>query len=104
MADQDSTPRSDPRPRGKRASRRHLLTGGAATAAWLTTFARRAVAEDRSCCPIRIAAAPSVRAPSLSDLAEGNAMAAAIARRSRFVMETVEAVQAIAAALPDPLR
>lgn len=85
------------------AGRRRFLTQSLGVAALATLIPAPAPAGERSCCPARLAAPSPSRPASTADLAEGNALAVAVARRSGFVMRTLEAVRALAADLPDPV-
>jgi hypothetical protein len=87
----------------KGTGRRGFLTRGLGVAALAALIPAPASAAERSCCPTRVAAPPPSRPASTAGLAEGNALAVAVARRSRFVMRTAEAVRALAADLPDPV-
>lgn len=85
------------------AGRRRFLARSLGVAALATLTPTAVPAAERSCCPARLAAPPPSRPASAADLVEGNALATAVARRSRFVMRTVEAVRSLAADLPDPV-
>jgi hypothetical protein len=89
----------------ERASRRFFLAGGLAAAVAVASHAGSgpARAADASCCPTRLTtlqAAPP--AAPMSAVTAGNQQAMALARSSTRVMETNDAILAMADALPDP--
>ena len=92
---------SDREQRTAGEGRRRFLRRGVGAAAAVASALVYPAAE-RACCPAHVAAAQPSAPLSLAELAEGNAQAVAVARRSRSVMRTLEAVHELAAALPDP--
>jgi hypothetical protein len=91
---------------GERGSRRAFLAGslGAAAAAALATgHTVNAAPAERACCPTRLStyAAAPVAVP-LSALTAGNQQAMSLARQSARVMETNDAILAMAEGLVNP--
>src|SRR5215468_2430643 len=83
--------------------RRAILSGALAAVgaalhpAWLDA----AAATERACCPARIPLPDGLERVSLSDTAQGNQQAMAIARRSRLAQAANDALVDIARGLPD---
>src|SRR5207248_3051747 len=58
-----------------------------------------AAARERGCCPVRIAVPDAQPVPTLAELAEGNAQAMRVARRSRYITRIAEQARFLAAGI-----
>ena len=80
--------------------RRTFLAGSLAAAVGLAA-ASSAFADQRACCPQRLAAFQAGPAPSAAEMADSNRQAMAFAQASPRVMQGYEATLALAEAVPD---
>ena len=90
-----------------RRNRRSVISGAAVAGAALAASALAGLplateaATERACCPARPPPVMAARPASRQETAAGNVQAAAVARRSRFVMRVAEDALELARTIPD---